>query len=207
MVLGKLSGKNAVGSRLAELGFQVDKDGLERLFIKFKRLADSKKNITDDDLRSLVLSVLKTGGDQPRWKLQEINVFAVMHDPNPTQTTSSLTLTNPYTGEQTRIAHVAAGSVETIYAAIDKVVKLPLTLRDYNIASISSGTDAIGEVTVQVSPNDKHGKPLDQVYTGFGGDADILVASAKAYVNAINAATAGMKHLQEMTVDEPSVPI
>jgi len=188
LVLGKHSGRHAFANRLSELGYPVSGDGLDKAFARFKKLADKKKHITDADLLAVVSDELY----QPKeyWKLDAIQVGCGTGMP-----TATVKLTGP--DGQTRIsADVGTGPVDAVYKAIQNLVQVPCSLLEYTVQSVTEGIDALGEVSVRVSPHDDVAPPEKinpqyehsraRVFHGHGAHTDVIVASAKAYVAAIN---------------------
>lgn len=188
LVLGKHSGRHAFANRLAELGYPVSGDGLDKAFARFKKLADKKKLITDADLVALVSDELY----QPKeyWKLDKIQVGCGTGMP-----TATVRLIGP-DGQSSIAAQVGTGPVDAVYKAIQALVHVPCSLLEYTVQSVTEGIDALGEVSVRVSP-DEADAPRDKinpqyehtrarVFHGHGADTDIIVASAKAYLAAIN---------------------
>ncbi len=188
LVLGKHSGRHAFANRLAELGYPVSGDGLDKAFARFKKLADKKKYITDADLVALVSDELYQPTEY--WRLDKIQVGCGTGMP-----TATVRLVGP--DGQTRIAaEVGTGPVDAVYKAIQSLVHVPCTLLEYNVQSVTEGIDALGEVSVRVIPgehdlgpdriNPQHEQSRARVFHGHGAHTDIIVASAKAYVAAIN---------------------
>ncbi len=173
MVLGKHSGRNAFRSRLQELGvmFRSEAD-LNDAFSRFKELADKKHEIYDDDLQALVTDTGLTAGDE-RYSLISLRVCSETGEiPE-----ASVTLK---TAEGEHCAQAGgSGPVDAAFMAIESVVNSGCTLQLYSVNAITSGTDAQGEVTVRV---DQGGR----IVNGHGSDTDIVIASAKAYLNALN---------------------
>ncbi len=188
LVLGKHSGRHAFANRLGELGYPVSGDGLDKAFARFKKLADKKKHITDADLLAVVSDELH----QPKefWKLEAIQVSCGTGMP-----TATVKLTGPG-GETQTAAEVGTGPVDAAYKAIQLLVHVPCTLLEYTVQSVTEGIDALGEVSVRVSPQDGEKQPdkinpqyehsRARVFHGHGAHTDVIVASAKAYVAAIN---------------------
>jgi 2-isopropylmalate synthase len=186
LVLGKHSGRHAVKARLAELGYALSDADLNKAFTRFKTLADKKKAITDADLEALVADELY----QPEevFKLDGIQVACgSMGMP-----TATVRLQGPDGTFEVRAA-VGTGPVDAAYKAIDDIVKLPCKLLEFNVHAVTDGIDALGEVTVRVQPeqapsslNPQHETDAPRAYLGHGAATDIVVASAKAYLAALN---------------------
>jgi 2-isopropylmalate synthase len=172
LVLGKLSGRHAFRERLAELGYSLNEEDLNRVFRAFKELADKKKKVTDRDIESLIAEEQRTVSEV--YHLDRIQVSCGDRG----IPTASVVLIAP-DGQAQADAALGTGPVDATFKAIDKIVKVPNTLTEFSIKSITEGIDAIGEVLVRIESK-------DVTYTGRGADTDIIVASAKAYVNALN---------------------
>jgi 2-isopropylmalate synthase len=186
LVLGKHSGRHALKSRLLDLGYDLSDDEVEKTFIRFKRLADKKKTITDADIEALVSDELYS----PRelFSLDGLQVACgTIGLP-----TATVRLRGP-DGELYIEAAIGTGPVDAIYKAIDRIVKVPNRLLEFSVHSVTEGIDALGEVTVRIegeNPNRSVDpqKDIEQPRThgGHGADTDIIVASTKAYLSAVN---------------------
>jgi 2-isopropylmalate synthase len=172
LVLGKHSGRHAFEQRLKEMGYTLGKEELERAFHRFKEAADKKKELFDEDLEAIVSDEVSAVPEQ--FHLQCMNVFTSL-DGMPTAT---LKLTNGG-GEELIDSGIGIGSVDAVYKTIDKLVDLPHKLVDYTVKSVTGGTDAFADVTVKLGDD-------GNIYTGRGTSLDIVEASAKAYLHAIN---------------------
>lgn len=174
LVLGKHSGRHALKARLHELGYPVEGDALNQVFARFKDLADAKKNVTDADLQALIADEFH--GPEEIFSLEDIQVTCgTMGMPTATAKLKKAD------GETFVYAAVGTGPVDACYKAIDAVVKAPNTLIEYSVHSVTEGIDALGEVTVRISPPDD-----SRSFGGYGADSDIVVASVKAYLAAVN---------------------
>ncbi|MGM7682452.1 2-isopropylmalate synthase [Cytobacillus sp. Hm23] len=173
MVLGKHSGRHAFRTRIQELGISVKDEEINSLFKLFKDLADKKKDITDDDLIALVLEERFGKGDT-QYELISLQVqYGTNQVPTATITLKGLE------GEIIQEAATGAGSVEAVYNTLERMVHASVKLLDYKIQSVSGGRDALAQVYVNVRVNGEE-------TSGRGLDQDVLEASAKAYINAIN---------------------
>jgi len=172
LVLSKLSGKHAFRERLAELGYALNEGALSHAFHSFKELADKKKEITDRDIESLVTEELRTATEA--YHLDHVEVSCGDHS----LPTASVRLIGP-DGQNLADAALGAGPVDAIYKAINRIVGIPNTLTEFTIKSVTEGIDAIGEVLIRIESG-------GVTYTGRGASTDIIVASAKAYMNALN---------------------
>lgn len=186
LVLGKHSGRHALRARLAEMGHLLDDSELDKAFARFKDLADRKKIITDLDLEAIIADEFYRPRDV--YALDGLQVACgTMGLP-----TATIRLRGP-DGKIHTHASIGTGPVDATYKAIDAIIKTPATLLEFNIHAITEGIDALGEVTVRVQS--KTGKSTmdaqkevaySRVYGGHGADSDIIVASAKAYLAALN---------------------
>ncbi len=186
LVLGKHSGRHALQSHLVEMGHPLDESQLDQAFARFKRLADRKKVITDADLETLIVDELYRPRDV--YCLEDLQVSCgTLGMP-----TATVRLRGP-DGKPYTHASLGTGPVDATYKAIDGIVNVPNTLLEFHIHAITEGIDALGEVIVRIQPCDGHDTMGAQkevgyarVYGGHGADTDIIVASAKAYIIALN---------------------
>ena len=173
MVLGKHSGRNAFRTRLEELGISFEKEEeLNAVFSQFKELADKKHEVYDDDLQALVSDSIQGNADE-RIKLISLKVGTETGIKPKAQVTLSID------GEQKHADAEGGGPVDATYKAIESMVGSGCNLQLYSVNNITDGTDSQGEVTVRI---DKGGR----IVNGLGSDTDIVIASAKAYINALN---------------------
>ena len=173
MVLGKHSGRNALKARLQEIGIPLQSEEvLNTAFTRFKELADKKHEIFDEDLQALFAESNWTA-DNERFSLVSMRVCSE------TGETPHADMVLRIDGEERKASSDGGGPVDAAYKAIDSLVKSGAELQLYSVSNITSGTDAQGEVTVRLS---KGGR----IVNGQGADTDIVVASAKAYLNALN---------------------
>jgi 2-isopropylmalate synthase len=188
LVLGKHSGRHALKVRLAELGYELSRDELDQTFARFKDLADKKKTVTDADLEALVSDEIY----QPReiYSLDGLQVACGTIG----MPTATVRLHGP-DGELHVQAAIGTGPVDATYRAIDEIVGAPNTLLEFSIRAITEGIDAMGEVTVRLQAENgsiprrtspQSGKSQVRTFGGHGADTDIIVASAKAYLAALN---------------------
>jgi len=183
LVLGKHSGRHAFRARLRDLGYQLSDDELNVAFTRFKDVADKKKNITDADLEALLADQLQ--GPVEYFKLTGFQVACgTLGMP-----TATVRMTD-VAGKEHIQAAVGTGPVDATYRAVDLIVNAPNTLLEYAVHAVTEGIDALGEVTVRICTKDGE----YHTFGGHGADPDIIVASAKAYIAALNrmlAATGG----------------
>jgi 2-isopropylmalate synthase len=188
LVLGKHSGRHAFKVRLTEMGYDLSQDDLNEGFASFKALADKKKTITDADLAVLISDLL--------YQSQEIYVLEGLQVACGTMglPTSTVRITGT-DGRQYVNAAIGTGPVDATFKAIDAIVQAPNTLLEFAVHSVTEGIDAIGEVTVRIEAENgsRHertspqtGRRQPRTFGGHGADTDIIVASAKAYLTALN---------------------
>ena len=174
LVLGKLSGRAGLRSRLDDLGFILEKEQLDEAFEAFKDLADRKREITDTDLEHLMADQRRTKSENAIYKLERVQVSCG----NREIPTATVRLINP-NGTSITEASTGTGPVDAVYKAINKITNVPNRLIEFRVDAVTEGIDAIGDVTIKVEQDGK-------TYAGRGSDTDIIVASAKAYMNALN---------------------
>lgn len=172
IVLGKHSGRNAFRTRLRELGYDLGEQELNRAFLRFKELADKKKEISDWDLEAIVNDEIQQVPEL--FKLEHVQVSCGDH----ARPTATVTVRLP-DGRELTDAAIGTGPVDAIYKAINRVVDIPNQLIEYSVQSVTAGIDAIGEVTIRL-------KHEDRMFSGHGASTDIIVASSQAYMNALN---------------------
>ncbi|HTP65630.1 MAG TPA: 2-isopropylmalate synthase [Geobacteraceae bacterium] len=172
LVLGKHSGRHAFKQRLEELGYELEEEALNNAFERFKALADLKKEVFDEDLDAIVADEVMMRTDE-MLKLSHITVtcgsFGV----------ATATVQMEVGGKQVRTAELGDGPVDATLKAIRKLTKTRAKLKQYNVGSITGGTDAQGEVTVRLEDGGR-------TVVGRGSSTDIIEASAKAYIHALN---------------------
>jgi 2-isopropylmalate synthase len=171
LVLGKLSGRHAFRERLKELGYRLSEADLELAFSRFKQLADKKREIFDEDIESIVVEeILRM---PHRFKLVYINVVAG------NVTVPTATVQMEVDGQLRQEADFGDGPVDATFKTIKKITRTKSKLLQFAINAITSGTEAQGEVTVRLEEK-------GNTVIGQGADTDVIVASAKAYINALN---------------------
>ncbi len=188
IVLGKHSGRNALRARFRDLGIEFDsEEALNEVFIRFKELADRKHEIYDEDLQALVSATASDA--EERYKLVYLSVTSETGEKPLARVTLNVD------GEEHSSEAIGGGPVDAAYKAIEEIIGSDSELKLYSVNNITSGTDAQGEVTVRL---EKEGR----IVNGQGADTDIVIASAKAYLNALNklAAPALTPHPQHGSV-------
>ena len=172
IVLGKVSGRHGFKSRLEEMGYFLSEEELSRAFMAFKELADKKAEIDDRDLEAIVADKLRTA--QEVYHLDFVQVQCGDH----AAPTATVRVIAP-DGSIRADAALGTGPVDAVYKAINRIIQVENELTEYHVKSVTEGIDAQGEVTIRVEGGGRS-------YTGRGADTDIIVASAKAYMNALN---------------------
>jgi 2-isopropylmalate synthase len=171
LVMGKHSGRAAFRSKLKEMGYEIGDNQLEDAFNRFKALADRKKHVYDEDIEALVDEEIATAQD--RIKLVSLTVIAGTMGPQ------SATLTLDIDGKHQTVQSSGNGPVDAIFNGIKTLVPHQVTLELYQVHAVTEGTDAQAEVSVRLSDQGRS-------VTSRGADPDTLVASAKAYLGALN---------------------
>ncbi|MGB0579022.1 MAG: alpha-isopropylmalate synthase regulatory domain-containing protein, partial [Limisphaerales bacterium] len=176
--LTKHSGRAAVAVRLKHLGFKMTDEDVTALFSEFKKIGDKKKFVYDEDLIALVEGHITEVPET--WSLDYLNVTSG----NQTVPTATVRLKRQAKKkkdqEVIQDASLGDGPVDAALKAIDRLTKTKGKLHDYNIRSVSEGKDALGEVTIKVNFGD------GRLVNGRGASTDVIEASAKAYLNAVN---------------------
>jgi 2-isopropylmalate synthase len=171
LVMGKHSGRHAFRQKLSALGFELGDNAFEDAFRRFKDLADKKKHVFDEDIEALVEDEVATAGEGI--KLVALTVIAGTGGPQ------RATITLDVDGRHETREATGDGPVDATFNAIKKIIEHRGNLTLYQVSAVTEGTDAQAEVSVRLEEGDK-------VVTGRGADTDTMVASAKAYVSALN---------------------
>jgi 2-isopropylmalate synthase len=171
LVLGKHSGRHAFGDRLKHMGFKLDEKQLNQAFMRFKDVADKKKDIYDDDLRIIVQDEIRL--IRPVWKLESFEV-------------ASGTKIKPYAsvildkkGKLLRASSGGDGPVDACFKALDKITNFKAKLEDFRLEAVTSGKDALGQVSLKL-------KVSGLIAGGRGSSTDIVEAAVRAYIDAVN---------------------
>jgi len=172
--LGPRSGKHALKSRLQDLGYELNNEELDKVYLLFKEIADKKKHVEDKDLISLLNEEKREQDTQIFFTLEKLQIACGSGLP-----TASVELKNQKENKIIKTAKLGTGPVDAIYQAISELVNIPNDLIEYTVHSVTEGIDAQGSVTIHIKHNNK-------TFSGHGLDTDVLFASAKAYLNAIN---------------------
>ena len=173
LVLGKHSGRAAFKSKLEKLGFSVDSDEINELFERFKELADKKKEIYDDDIRALVTSEMS--GIAKTYELVALQLM------DSTGGVPSAAVTIRKGNEEITDAGIGGGTIDAVFKTIDRITGHNGRLMDYKVKSVTQGKDALANVTVKVTFNEN-----EPAMIGHGLSMDTMLASAKAYLSALN---------------------
>ena len=190
LVLGKHSGRAAFKDKLRKLGFTLENDALNSSFERFKIMADKKKDIYDDDLRALVTNEMTKAP-----KIYELISLQIMDF---SEGTPSAVVKIKKEGEDIIEASIGEGTIDAIFKTIDRITKQEGKLLDYKVQSVSKGKDALASVTVKVSFNN------EPAIMGHGLNIDTMLASARAYIGALNSyvSMAGkLKHREHSSPD------
>ena len=174
LVLGKHSGRAALRSRAEKLGFTLEDNQLQSVFVQFKALADAKKEVFDADIEALILG--QAVGTQGPWSLEQLYVSAGSDDNRSPQAT--VTLSHEDGRKEKRVSD-AAGPVNAVFLAISAITGHPLHLESFTVQSVTEGKDAMAEAAVRVSTE-------FETYQGHGASTDTVRAGAKAYLDVIN---------------------
>jgi len=171
LVMGKHSGRAAFREKLKGLGYELGQNALNDAFVRFKELADKKKDVYDDDIVALVDDALAKGAE--RIKIERLRVVAGTEGPQEADLTVSVD------GQARQVHATGDGAVDAVFNAIRKAVPHTAALRLFQVHAVTEGTDAQAKVSVRLE-DDGH------IATGLAADTDTLTASAKAYINALN---------------------
>ncbi|MBA5248874.1 MAG: 2-isopropylmalate synthase [Gammaproteobacteria bacterium] len=172
LVMGKHSGRNAFKARLNELGVEFDSaDSLNDAFVRFKELADKKHEIFDEDLQALV----SEGQIEEHESISLVSLKVSSETDK--QNTAEVKLT--IDGQEKTATANTSGAVDATFSAINSLVDIKVNLQLYSVSNVTHGTDALGEVNVRLESDGR-------IVNGQGADTDIIIASAKAYINGLN---------------------
>jgi 2-isopropylmalate synthase len=175
IVLGKHSGRHAFTSELEKMGYELSKDELKRAFERFKELADRKIQISDSDIEAIVADEMRTAGDI--WELAALDV----HGGTSVESRATVKIRTP-DGQIVEESASGDGMIDAACGAVSRATGVDARLAQFSVGAITAGTDALGDVTVQVDVEGDR-------YTGRGVSTDVVEASARAFLNAINRAT------------------
>ncbi len=193
IVLGKHSGRNAFRTRLQELGYELDDQSINRAFLRFKELADKKKEITDWDLQSIVNDETQQAPEHFHLELVQVSCG------DSAKPTATVTIRTP-NGQELMDAAIGTGPVDAVYKAINRVVGIENQLIEFSVQSVTAGIDALGEVTIRI----RHG---ERVFSGHAANTDIVVASAHAYLHALNRLYSALQGEQALHPQRDAEPV
>lgn len=179
IVISKHSGRNAFRDRLKKLGYEMNDDEFMRAFRAFKEIADRKKEVTDADIEAVVADQTLTVEETYRLEMVQVTCG------DPAVPTATVRVVTP-DGEERQDAAIGDGPVDAVCRAVDRIVGIPTKLADYNVTAVGQGIDALGEVSVRVESEEGS-------FIGRGTSTDIIVASGRAYLNALNKVVAARK--------------
>jgi 2-isopropylmalate synthase len=171
LVMGKHSGRHAFADKLKDMGYSLTEDNLEKAFARFKELADKKKEISDRDLEIIV--------SEEVYVVPETYTIETVAVKSGTHLKPRAEVTLKYKGQEMTETAEGTGPVDAVFIAIQQLTRIKPQLLDFVIQAITGGTDAQGEVTVRI-------KEDERIFVGHGASTDIIIASAKAYLSAIN---------------------
>ncbi|AUJ23409.1 MULTISPECIES: 2-isopropylmalate synthase [Virgibacillus] len=174
LFLGKHSGRHAFKDKLKELGMRVTEDNMKQAFEAFKRLTDHKKEVTDDDIFTIVTEIQTNTATVDKYTLE---MFQLQYGSNNIPT-AAVELKTP-SGKKVKTACTAQGSVEALYKTLESLTEEETRLIDYQINSVGGGKDALAESRVQLTVN-------GETVNGRGSAQDVMEASVQAYLNAVN---------------------
>ena len=199
LVLGKHSGRHAFRVHLEDLGYRLSEQDLDDVFRRFKDLADKKKIVTDADLQALIGDELYQPPEV--WQIEDVQVSCGTN----VIPTAVVRLRNVETGQVVTDAGFGTGPVDAVYAGINRLVGAPNKLVEFVIQAIDQGMDAVGDVTIRIEADEligtverAQGGRGQRIFSGRGIDTDIVVASAKAYMQALNKLLAAKEERESM---------
>ncbi len=172
ILLTARSGRHALQHRLAELGYQLEEAQLDKVYERFLQVADQKKMVYDEDLEAIVAE--ETSSVRVSYELMHVQVTCGDHS----IPTATVQLRDPE-GKLLVDSDHGTGPVDAIYRAINRIVRVENDLIEFSVQAVTEGIDALAEVTIRIRQG-------NDIYTGRGADSDICVASAKAYMHALN---------------------
>jgi 2-isopropylmalate synthase len=194
IILGKHSGRNAFRTRLQELGFELSEADLNKAFMRFKEIADKKKEMSDWDLEAIVRDETQIQVDKG-FQLEHVQVTCG----DCTCPTATITVVTP-NGEIFTDAAVGTGPVDAVYKAINRLVQIPNQLIEFSVQSVTGGIDALGTVTIRL-------RHQERIFSGQASDTDIVVAAAYAHMNALNRLYRFLQRQTEKSQSQDSTPV
>ncbi|MBO8126305.1 MAG: 2-isopropylmalate synthase [Firmicutes bacterium] len=182
LVLGKHSGRHAFRAHLTELGYSLNEEELNKAYQRFIELADKKKEVTDRDIQAIV--------EDETQKIEELYTLEYLHISSGNTTVPTATVIIKHQDELLQEAACGDGPVDAVYKAIERATGIDVYLESWSIEAATGGKDALGEVTARILADGKS-------YIGRGSSTDVIVASAKAYLRALN------RYLQDTASNRP----
>jgi 2-isopropylmalate synthase len=180
IVLSARSGRHGLRHRLAELGYTLDEEQFEKVYQRFLEVADKKKTVDTRDLEAIVADEAQIFFDET-YHLEQIQVSCGDHS----IPTATVCIRKP-DGSVACDADHGTGPVDAVYRAINRVIGEPNELIEFSIQAVTEGIDAVGRVTIRIQADEPVNGDKRQVFSGHGADTDIIAASAKAYLFALN---------------------
>lgn len=171
IVLGRHSGRHGLKSRLETLGYDLSKENLDIAYERFLEIADKKKEVYDDDLEVII--------ENDVYKSSKVYELSYFHITSGNQLVPTATVGLKWDNETTQEAACGDGPVDAVFKAIDRITNMTVKLDDYSLRSVTGGKNALGEVSVKISNNGHE-------VSGRGASTDVIEASIKAYLDAIN---------------------
>jgi 2-isopropylmalate synthase len=196
IVLSARSGRAGLRHRLAELGYTFEEDQFEKVYDRFLNVADKKKTVDTRDLEAIIADEVQLFFDET-YHLEQVQVSCG----DRSIPTATVSIRGP-DGQVTCDADHGAGPVDAVYRAINRVIGEPNELIEFSIQAVTEGIDAVGRVTIRIQAEDpvKENGFERRVFSGRGSDTDIVVASAKAYMFALNRLIAARREASQQTV-------
>lgn len=171
LVLGKHSGRHAIKAKLEELGYELKSDEIDKVFEKFKALCDKKKEVFPEDLAAIVAEEI--------WRIPDKFSLSYLHVAGGSGIRPTATVAIKIDGVEYATAEMGTGPIDAAFRAVSSLTKTKSRLLRFQVSSITGGTDALGEVSIRLEED-------GYIVTGQGADPDIITASVKAYLNALN---------------------
>ena len=195
IVLSARSGRAGLRHRLAELGYTFEEEQFEKVYERFLKVADKKKTVDTRDLEAIIADEVQVFFEQT-YHLEQVQISCG----NRSIPTATVSIRGP-DGQVTCDAHHGAGPVDAVYRAINRVIGEPNELIEFSIQAVTEGIDAVGRVTIRIQAEDpvKENGFERRVFSGRGSDTDIVVASAKAYMFALNRLIAARREASQQT--------
>lgn len=184
LVLGKHSGRHAFRQRIKEMGYELDEQEIENAYQRFIALADRKKSVSDRDIQALI--------EEEIVQVPELYNLEYLHVSTGSTTVATATVRLTKGTESFEEAATGDGPVDAVYRAIDRVIQLETKLESYSLQGVTEGKDALGEVVVRIGEQGKQ-------YIGRGTSVDVIEASARAYLQAVNR----LLHDRQLKADGP----